>query len=144
MNAMGSARILRAGEGLRRSRTFLGTARFPQDDESLGKSSFRQDAETSTLQACAPRIIATLLFVTTYAGAATLQQRIDAAAPGETIHVEAGVHAGPIIINKPLALIGEKDAEIRGNGSGNVVTIAADDVTAARTAHHRLWIAIIR
>ena len=102
MNAMGSARILRAGEGLRRSRTFLGTARFPQDDESLGKSSFRQDAETSTLQACAPRIIATLLFVTTYAGAATLQEHIDAAAPRETIHVEAGVHAGPIIIKKPL------------------------------------------
>ena len=129
MNAMGSARILRAGEGLRRSRTFLGTARFPQDDESLGKSSFRQDAETSTLQACAPRIIATLLFVTTYAGAATLQERIDAAAPNETIRVEAGVHAGPIIINKPLTLIGENGAEIRGNGFGNVVTIAADDVT---------------
>ena len=117
MNAMGSARILRAGEGLRLSRTFLGTARFPQDDESLGKSSFRQDAETSTLQACAPQIIAIMLVITTHVGAATLQERIDAAAPGETIQVETGVHAGPIIINKPLALIGEKDAEIRGNGS---------------------------
>ncbi len=129
MNAMGTARILRAGEGLRRSRTFLGTARFPQDDESLGKSSFRQDAETSTLQACAPRIIATLLFVTTYAGAATLQEHIDAAAPRETIHVESGVHAGPIIIEKPLTLIGEPGAEICGKGSGKVVTVAADDVT---------------
>jgi len=129
MNAMGSARILRAGEGLRRSRTFLGTARFPQDDESLGKSSFRQDAETSTLQTCAPGIIATLLFVTTYAGAATLQEHIDAVAPRETIHVESGVHAGPIIIKKPLTLIGEPGAEIRSKGSGKVVTVAANDVT---------------
>ena len=63
--------------------------------------------------------------------------------PERRSSVEAGVHAGPIIINKPLALIGEKDAEIRGNGSGNVVTIAADDVTAERTAHHWLWFAII-
>ena len=46
-----------------------------------------------------------------------------------TIRVEAGVHAGPIVINKPLTLIGEDGAEIRGHGSGNVVTVAADDVT---------------
>ena len=63
------------------------------------------------------------------AGAATLQERIDATAPNEMIRVEAGVHAGPIIINKPLTLIGEPGAEIRGNGTGKVVTIAADDVT---------------
>ena len=56
-----------------------------------------------------------------------LQERIDAAAPNETIRVEAGVHAGPIMINKPLTLIGENGAEIRGNGTGNVVTVAADE-----------------
>ena len=33
------------------------------------------------------------------------------------------------MINKPLTLVGERGAEIRGNGKGNVVTIAADDVT---------------
>jgi nitrous oxidase accessory protein len=60
--------------------------------------------------------------------AATLQERINVAAPNEVIHVEAGVHAAPIVINKPLTLIGEDRAEIRGNGVGNVVTIAADDV----------------
>ena len=36
---------------------------------------------------------------------------------------------GAIVINKPLTLLGEKGAEIRGDGSGKVVTIAADDVT---------------
>jgi nitrous oxidase accessory protein len=72
---------------------------------------------------------AVLLFMTACAGAATLQQQIDDAASHETIHVQAGVHAGSVIINKPLALIGQPGAEIRGNGSGKVVTIAADDVT---------------
>ena len=59
----------------------------------------------------------------------TLQERIDAAAPNDTLRVEAGVHTGPIVISKPLTLIGEHGAEIRGNGRGKVVTIAADDVT---------------
>jgi len=128
---LGSARIPRAGdsESFRESPTFLQSPRFRQDNANLGKSSLPQSAATSTLQACASQIIATLLFVTTYAGAATLQQRIDAAAPGETIRVESGVHAGSITIKKSLTLIGEPGAEIRGNGSGKVVTVAADDVT---------------
>jgi len=61
--------------------------------------------------------------------AAALQETVDAAAPNETIRVEAGVHPGPIIIKKPLTLIGEPGSEIRGNQTGKVVTIAADDVT---------------
>jgi nitrous oxidase accessory protein len=122
-------RSLRGGKCLRHQQTFLGTPPFSKGNESVGKSSFRQDAETSTLQACALRVIAALLFVTTYAGAATLQQRIDAAAPNEAIRVEAGVHPESISINKPLTLIGAPGAEIRGNGTGKVVTIAADDVT---------------
>ena len=73
--------------------------------------------------------IAVALCFTLNAAASTLQERIDAAALGETIQIETGVHAGPFIINKPLTLIGKPGAEIRGNGSGKVVTIAADDVT---------------
>ena len=61
--------------------------------------------------------------------AATLQERIDAAAPNDTIRVAAGVHPGAIVIDKSLTLIGEEGAEIRGPGAGKVVTIAADDVT---------------
>jgi len=67
--------------------------------------------------------------MTTYAGAATLQQRIDAATPNETIRIEAGLHSGAIKISKPVTLVGDPGAEIRGNGSGNVVTVAANDVT---------------
>ena len=76
------------------------------------------------------RILSLLaLCLTAQLNAATLRQRIDAATPGQTIRIEVGVHAGPIVINKPLTLVGERGAEIRGNGKGNVVTIAADDVT---------------
>src|SRR4249919_2199375 len=63
------------------------------------------------------------------ATATTLQERIEAAVPGETIYLEARVHHGPIIIDRPIALVGEAGAEIRGNGTGSVVTITADDVT---------------
>ncbi len=74
-------------------------------------------------------VIAIMLCGTTHAGAATLQERIETAAPNETIRVEAGIYAGPIVINKSLTLIAENGAEIRGNGFGKVVTISADDVT---------------
>lgn len=95
----------------------------------LRKIRDREGAIASTRSACAPRIIVITLCLTLNAGAATLQQRIDAAAPNEIIRVEAGIYAGAIKINKPLTLVGEPGAEIRGNGSGKVVTIAADDVT---------------
>jgi nitrous oxidase accessory protein len=81
------------------------------------------------MSGCAPHIIAIALCLTLNAGAAALQDQIDAASPNETIRIETGIHAGPIIINKALTLIGDEGAEIRGNGVGNVVTIAADDVT---------------
>ena len=89
----------------------------------------REDALDQHATRVRSPIIATMLCVTPYAGAATLQERIDATAPNETIRVESGVHAGPIIIKKPLMLIGEAGAEIRGKGTGKVVTIAANDVT---------------
>jgi nitrous oxidase accessory protein len=69
-----------------------------------------------------------MLVLVTNASAAALQERIDEASPNATIHIESGVHAGPIVITKPLTLIGEQGAEIRGNRVGNVVTITADDV----------------
>ena len=73
--------------------------------------------------------LAVALAITNRADGATLQEQIDAAARGDTIRVEAGVQAGPVVINKPLTLVGTRGAEIRGNSKGNVVTIAADDVT---------------
>jgi nitrous oxidase accessory protein len=70
-----------------------------------------------------------LCLTTNLGAAATLQERIDAALPGDTLQLEARIHSGPIVISKPLTLTGETGAEIRGDGTGSVVTIAAEDVT---------------
>ena len=78
-----------------------------------------------------PILVLTLLCLTSAASAATIQEQIDAAAPNDTISVAAGLHPGPITISKPLRLIGVPGAEIRGNGTGTVVTIKAADVTVS-------------
>ena len=78
----------------------------------------------------APQILLlALLCLATTVSAATLQERIEAAAPNDTILVEPGIHPGSLTLNKPLQLIGQPGAEIRGHGSGNVITITADNVT---------------
>jgi len=59
----------------------------------------------------------------------TLQERIDAAAPGETVVVGPGTHAGSLVISKPLRLIGEGMPHLRGTGSGRTLSILAPDVT---------------
>ena len=57
-------------------------------------------------------IFAIALCVASSAHAVTLQERIDAAPPNDTIRVETGLHAGAIVISKPLRLIGDQGAEI--------------------------------
>ncbi len=58
-----------------------------------------------------------------------LQQAIDAAMPGDVVTLEPGDHAGPIIIDKPLTLVGKPGAAVRGNGRGSVIRIEAEGVT---------------
>jgi len=58
-----------------------------------------------------------------------LVQIIANAAPGDKVHLSAGVHSGPLTITKPLTIIGEKHAVIRGNGKGSTITVKAPDVT---------------
>jgi nitrous oxidase accessory protein len=58
-----------------------------------------------------------------------LQAAITAAPSGATIQVPPGVYAGPILIDKPLALMGEGMPVIQGDGTGDVVEITAPDVT---------------
>jgi nitrous oxidase accessory protein len=75
------------------------------------------------------RTVIAFLCLANLAAAESLQEKIDCAGVDETIRVNAGVHAGPVVVSKPMTLIGEEGAEIRGNGRGSVVTIAADNVT---------------
>ena len=54
---------------------------------------------------------------------------ISRAAPGDTLVLSPGDYRGPIVIDKPLALVGRPGAAIIGSGVGSVVTIASPDVT---------------
>lgn len=58
-----------------------------------------------------------------------LQERIDAAEPGATLVVGPGTYAGPLVISKPLRLIGEGLPHLHGPGQGRVLTVSAPDVT---------------
>lgn len=58
----------------------------------------------------------------------SLQAIIHEAAPGDTVVLEAGLHRGPVTINKPLTLRGRSGAIIDGGRDGSVVTIRADRV----------------
>jgi nitrous oxidase accessory protein len=54
---------------------------------------------------------------------------LKAAAPGDTIRLGMGDHAGPVDIDKPLTILGDGKALILGNGEGSVITIKAAGVT---------------
>jgi nitrous oxidase accessory protein len=58
-----------------------------------------------------------------------LQKRIDAAAPGSTLVVEAGTYAGDLMVDRPLRLLGRGRPRLLGSGQGSVVRIRAADVT---------------
>jgi len=68
--------------------------------------------------------------------AASLQARIDAAPPGATVTVH-GVERGPVVIRKPVRLVGEPGAVIDGGGRGTVVRITVPGVILSRLAVRR-------
>jgi nitrous oxidase accessory protein len=59
----------------------------------------------------------------------SLAARIAAAAPGAVIRIPPGTYRGPLIIDKPVTLVGEPGATIDGRGNGTVVLIEASHVT---------------
>src|SRR5690606_14787219 len=58
----------------------------------------------------------------------SLQAAIGRAAPGDVLRLDAGVHAGPAVIDKPLTLVGGGDAIVEANGTGSVLRVEAPDV----------------
>jgi nitrous oxidase accessory protein len=62
-------------------------------------------------------------------GPGALRAAVAGASPGDVLQLAAGVHEGPVVIDRPLTLAGEPGAVIRGDGTGNVVTVTGDDVT---------------
>lgn len=59
----------------------------------------------------------------------TLQERIDAAAPGSTVVVPAGHYRGNLVIPRPLTLQGQGEAVLDGEEHGDVIRVQAADVT---------------
>ncbi len=60
---------------------------------------------------------------------ASLQDAINKAGAGDTLILQAGVYSGPIVIDRPLEVLGNNGVIIDGQGVGRVVSIAASDVT---------------
>ncbi len=58
-----------------------------------------------------------------------LNALIAVASPGATLRVPAGVYAGPVTIDRPLTVVADGFVTIDGGGVGDVVRIAAPDVT---------------
>jgi nitrous oxidase accessory protein len=57
-----------------------------------------------------------------------LQPRLAAASPGATIVVEPGTYRGPLIVDRPVTLVGQGRPVLDGGGQGDVVVIRSPGV----------------
>lgn len=78
------------------------------------------------------------------AGAATIRvapgqaaARLLGAADGDTLLLEPGVHPGPLVVTRKVALIGVPGAVVDGGGRGSIITVLAAGVRIERLALRR-------
>jgi len=60
---------------------------------------------------------------------AGLDEAIRRSAPGAVLLLAPGVHDGPIVLDRPLALWGPREAVVRSNGAGHTITVTAPEVS---------------
>ena len=58
----------------------------------------------------------------------SVQAAIEAVAPNAVVRLGPGLHKGPLVIDKPLSLVGGADARLVGPGTGSVITVNVSDV----------------
>ena len=58
-----------------------------------------------------------------------LQAVLDGARAGDVVELAPGHYRGSIRIERPLQLVGSREAVLDGDGAGNVITVSAPDVT---------------
>ena len=62
-------------------------------------------------------------------GDGSFSRTLAAAAPGDELVLQPGLHSGPLTINKPIILTGAPGAVIDGGGRGHGAHVVAPDVT---------------
>jgi nitrous oxidase accessory protein len=58
----------------------------------------------------------------------SLQAAIEAAQPGDVLRLLPGEHAGPIVVDRGISLVGAEGAVLLGPGKGSVITLTAPGV----------------
>ncbi|VAW06002.1 Nitrous oxide reductase maturation protein NosD [hydrothermal vent metagenome] len=58
-----------------------------------------------------------------------LQGAIDQADAGDRLLLSAGTYSGPILLSRPVKIIGGPGVIVRGSGKGNVITVKSGGVT---------------
>ncbi|WP_349631829.1 nitrous oxide reductase family maturation protein NosD [Bradyrhizobium iriomotense] len=58
-----------------------------------------------------------------------LQALLDGARPGDVVELAPGEYHGSLRIDRPLQLVGSRDAVLNAGGADNVITVSAPDVT---------------
>lgn len=61
-------------------------------------------------------------------GETTLRAAIEAARPADVLRLTAGEYGGPVVVDRPLTLVGDPGAVVRGSGNGSVIRVVAADV----------------
>lgn len=61
-------------------------------------------------------------------GGTNLARAIASAEPGDILLLGRGIHGGGIVVDRSVTLRGIGDAEVRGSGTGTVITVDAPDV----------------
>lgn len=77
---------------------------------------------------CAGASVASAAEVHVPAGPGVLQAAIRSAGPGDILRLGSGDYPGPVVIDRPLRLVGNGQSRIVGPGTGTVITVTASDV----------------